>query len=392
MKKLAIITTHPIQYNAPFFELLTTRGLIDIKVFYTWGETVLNNKFDPGFGKVIDWDIPLLHGYKYTFLENVSNDKGSHHFNGIKNPNLIKEIENYEPDAVLFYGWSFQSHLKAMRYFKGKIPVFFRGDSHLLTHVGLLNKIKRKLFLTLVYRNIDVAFYVGKNNYNYYKNAFVPSGKLIFAPHSVDNKRFECNETECKNAAKELKNKMGIADGDCVFLFAGKLEPTKNPEILIEVFNSIKIKNWILLIVGNGELEEKLKLMASENNNIKFLDFQNQKMMPALYEISDVFVLPSIGETWGLAVNEAMANGTAIIVSDKCGCAKDLVLEGKNGFTFLSSNAKDLKQKVLMVKEIDLKNAKEESKKIISNYKMNIYANAVEHAMMDLPLTKKRIK
>lgn len=65
MKRLAIITTHPIQYNAPLFKLLTQRNNITIKVFYTWGKSVLENKYDPGFKKNIEWDIPLLDGYGF---------------------------------------------------------------------------------------------------------------------------------------------------------------------------------------------------------------------------------------------------------------------------------------------------------------------------------------
>ncbi|MGB2995140.1 MAG: glycosyltransferase family 1 protein, partial [Ferruginibacter sp.] len=59
LKKLAIVTTHPIQYHAPLFALLASRNKISIRVFYTWGKQVLEQKFDPGFGKKISWDIPL---------------------------------------------------------------------------------------------------------------------------------------------------------------------------------------------------------------------------------------------------------------------------------------------------------------------------------------------
>ena len=126
MKKLAIVTTHPIQYNAPVFRLLTERNNVKIKVFYTWGESVLKNKYDPGFGKIIQWDIPLLHGYDYSMVKNTSKDAGSHHFRGIVNPDLNKEIEHWGANAVLIYGWSFKSHLSCMKYFHGKVPVLFR--------------------------------------------------------------------------------------------------------------------------------------------------------------------------------------------------------------------------------------------------------------------------
>ena len=70
MYKLAIITTHPIQYYAPVFKHITDSGIY-CKVFYTWGEGGLQGKYDPNFGKTIEWDIPLLEGYGYAFCVHI---------------------------------------------------------------------------------------------------------------------------------------------------------------------------------------------------------------------------------------------------------------------------------------------------------------------------------
>src|SRR5687767_11380417 len=97
IRKLAIITTHPIQYYAPLFKLLNQRGRIAIKVFYTWSQSAKGPNFDPGFGKKIEWDIPLLNGYDYTFVKNTSSKPGTHHFKGIINPTLNAEVEQWQP-------------------------------------------------------------------------------------------------------------------------------------------------------------------------------------------------------------------------------------------------------------------------------------------------------
>jgi len=159
MSKLAIITTHPVQYYAPVFKLLHQRGKINIKVFYTWGIASVN-KFDPGFNKTIEWDIPVLDGYPYEWVENNSKDPGTHHFNGIINPGLIGQVRAWQPDAVLFYGWGFSSHLKAIRYFKNKIPVLFRGDSTLFDEGKGIKALLRTVFLKWVYRHVDHAFFM----------------------------------------------------------------------------------------------------------------------------------------------------------------------------------------------------------------------------------------
>jgi len=87
---------------------------------------------------------------------------------------------------------------------------------------------------------------------------------------------------------------------------------------------------------------------AKGNSNIHFLPFQNQSRMPVIYRIGDIFCLPSRGpgETWGLAVNEAMACGRPVLVSDRCGSAMDLVVNGQNGFIFVSGDENDLIEKM----------------------------------------------
>ena len=155
MKKLALVTSPPIQYNAPLFELLSEQPAIELMVFYTWGQESIGSKFDPDFGKSIEWDIPLLEGYNYHFTRNVSKNPGSNHFKGIITPDLIQEIKDFDPNVIWVWGWSFHSHLKVMRYFKGKIPIWFRGDSIIGENIKSLNSFARKLVLTWIYKHID---------------------------------------------------------------------------------------------------------------------------------------------------------------------------------------------------------------------------------------------
>jgi glycosyltransferase involved in cell wall biosynthesis len=343
MKRLAIITTHPIQYNAPFFKKLTKRKKIELKVFYTWSQSMEGVKFDPGFGKVIQWDLPLLEGYSHTFSENVSSSPGSHHYKGIDNPFLIQEIEKWQPDALLVYGWRFKSHLKAMRYFKGKIPLLFRGDSTLLDEKTGLKKYIRRVILKLIYSYVDIALYAGNANKEYFKVHGLKENELFFMPHAIDNMRF-ANSPNISKLGLGLREKLQIPKDALVFLFAGKLDENKNIALLLNAFNSAKNESSFLLITGNGSSEADLKATFSEIQNIRFLDFQNQQMMPALYASANVFVLPSISETWGLAINEAMAAGMAIIISNSCGASFDLVKDNKNGFVFETKNIESLKK------------------------------------------------
>jgi glycosyltransferase involved in cell wall biosynthesis len=382
--KLAIITTHPVQYNAPFFALLSTRGLVEVKVFYTWGEGVLKEKYDPGFGKVIQWDIPLLQGYDYCFVKNISKKPGSTHFTGIDNPSLVAEIKEWKADAILVYGWSFKSHLRCLRYFHNKLPVYFKGDSTLLDEQPGLKQLARRLFLKWVYGFVDGALYVGEANKKYFLKHGFKQSRLLFAPHAVDNNRFEKKEESIREAAT-IRTRLHIPLEDTVFLFAGKMEKKKNPLLLLQVFQTLPRGNVHLVMAGNGELEAELKTLATGNTHVHFLPFQNQLMMPALYQLCDVFVLPSLGpgETWGLAVNEAMAAGKAVLVSDACGVAVDLVKEGKNGYSFKRNDAEDLKDKMLRLTDIkkDLLLMGAASVSMIKSWSFEKNAEVIEYLM-----------
>ena len=345
-QKIAIITTHPIQYYAPQFKLLAKQ--IEIRVFYTWGEASIE-KFDPGFGKKVEWDIPLLEGYDYQFLKNISKNPGSHRYYGVVNPTIIPTIENYAPSAIMVIGWCYNSHLKVLRHFKGKVPIYFRGDSTLLDNVldGIGNKLKafvRKAVLSWVYSHVDKVFYVGSASKDYFSWAGMKEKQLVFAPHSIDNTRFEEDKTV---EATAIRFSLNIPESATVILYAGKLESKKNPLLLLSSFKNVALENVYLIMLGNGELENELKESADkgkDNNNIKFVDFQNQSLMSTWYAVSDIFCLPSKGpgETWGLAINEAMVCENAIIASDKVGCARDLIKPSENGWIFESGNQSEL--------------------------------------------------
>ena len=383
-KRLAIVTTHPIQYNAPLFTHLTRRNNIEIKVFYTWGQSSMENKFDPGFGKVIDWDIPLLNGYPYEFIRNTSPSPGSHHYKGIINPDIIERIDAFRPDAILVFGWNFNSHMKVLRHYKKKIPLLFRGDSTLLDDRSFsIRRILRQTALTWVYRNIDMALYVGKNNRDYFQKMHVPEKNLVFLPHAIDLGFFEDKDEQFARQAIQSRRELGIKDNELVFLFAGKLQSKKNPGLLVEAFRQLNHKDVHLVIVGNGELEATLK-EQSAGANIHFIGFQNQSRMPVIYRMADVVVLPSKeNETWGLAVNEAMACGRPVLVSDQSGCARDLVIPGKNGFIFRSGDAGDLLKKMteLVARHKELPEMGRSSYTIIQDWSYDKVCRGIESLM-----------
>lgn len=344
MIKLAILTSHPIQYYAPWFRHLSERENLRVKVFYLWDGGVTET-LDRGFMQTLKWDIPLLSGYEYEFIPNSSRDPGTHHFNGLKNPSLMDRVSAFDPDAVLMIGYNHRSLATfILRWPRSKAPLVFRGDSHRLVRAnGAVARVRRVL-ISAMFARFSAFLYVGKANYQYYLHHRVPSEKLFFAPHAIDNDRFLENATDARDRAAQWRLELGIPSNNAVVAFVGKFEEKKRPMDLLRAFAQARLCDATLLFVGGGQLETQLKTAAAGQPDIKFAQFQNQSEMPRAYAAADLIVLPSYGsgETWGLAINEAMCMGRAVVVSDHVGCAQDLVRPFENGLVFRAGQVAEL--------------------------------------------------
>ena len=372
MLKLAIITSHPIQYYAPWFSYINQNTDLELKVFYLWDFGVTKT-VDQEFKKSIKWDIPLLQGYNYEFVPNISKNPGTENIGGLKNPSLLARVTEYSPHAVMLIGYNYASLYRfILQWDIRKAPLIFRGDSHLLqSRQGWKEVLKRK-FISRIYSRFAYFLYVGKANYKYFAYHGVKPEQLVFAPHAIDNQRFLAAADTAKIEATKWKKELGIPDNHQVILFAGKFNQKKRPLDLLQAYKKAELKDVSLLFVGNGALETELKTQAANYPNIFFAPFQNQQSMPRTYAMADLFILPSYSysETWGLAVNEAMCLSCPIIVSTHVGCGQDLVQEYQNGLVFEAGNVSDL-TKLIKLAFSDLERLKQwgqTSYEIIQNY------------------------
>ncbi|MBD2017974.1 glycosyltransferase family 4 protein [Microcoleus sp. FACHB-53] len=386
MNKLAIITSHPIQYYAPWFRQLVAENDFSIKIFYLWDFGV-SEQVDVGFKQSIQWDIPLLTGYDYEFVPNISSNPGTHHFWGLQNPSLLERVNLYKPDVVLLMSYNYASLYDFLwRWNCRQAPLLFRGDSHrLLSRTGAKEWLRRK-FISLIYRRFAACLYVGKANYNYFRQHGVPPQRLFFSPHAVDNDRFFAQAEEATHQATLWKQKLGIPENHSVILFAGKFEDIKRPGTLLQAFLQANLSQVSLLFVGAGALESELRTQAASHPYIHFAPFQNQTLMPRTYAAGDLVVLPSYSETWGLVINEAMCMSRAVIASTHVGCAQDLIHPYGNGLVF---PAGDVSALAACLKEAfsdreRLQRWGEESRKIIANYSYTQVTQGVKDALTHL--------
>lgn len=335
--RLAVVVSHPIQYYAPWFVQLARQPELVLHVFHLWDFGVVEQR-DVSFGVAIRWDLPLLEGYASSFIPNRAADPGPHHFRGLDNPGLVAALQRWRPDAVLLFGYASLSHLRVLLSPRlWPVPLLFRGDSHDLARGRRWWDGCASLLRSLLFQRFAAALAVGQANRAYLCRHGL-GRRVVMAPHCVDQARFHAAAAAAEREARAWRHRLGIAAHAPVVLFAGKFEPKKRPLDLLEAFAALCHPSAVLVFVGAGPLEPALRQRAAElpPGRVVLQGFQNQQAMPRTYALGDLLVLPSCGhgETWGLAVNEAMAMARPVIVSDHVGCAADLVLPGRTGWVF----------------------------------------------------------
>ena len=352
--RLLIASSHPIQYHSPLFRQLSDDPAIDPDVLYLTLPSAETQGL--GFGKAFTWDVPLLEGYRW---HQASSGRGlgiTSGYRGVWLRHPARELgwgpRGERPAALLLTGWHFFGLVQLFVAAKlRRIPVLLRMDSNdFRPRSWILDSIYRVLFM-----GVDVVLTVGTANARWCHLNGIPLTRMVPSPHFVDNAYFSERAASLRLQRQELRLRWQIpADAFC-FLFAGKLQPKKRPQDLLQAFALLQAQDKSqgrplhLLMVGTGEMEANCRSQVEALQlPITFVGFLNQSEIPGAYAVSDCLVLPSDhGESWGLVVNEAMACGLPAIVSDLVGCAEDLVHPGVTGDVVPCANPEALAQSMI---------------------------------------------
>jgi len=331
--RLAWLATHPIQYQAPLLRAIAQCPDIDLTALF-FSDFSTRGFVDPGFGRAIEWDTPLLQGYQYEFLPGTGSEiKGIKAFQP-RVGGLAKRLTRHNYDAVLVQGWQHYGMLKAAWLAKRaglKVLMRCEATDHVASSTGL-KRLLREGTVHFLLSQIDSCLAIGTRNRDFYLQRGFPAERIGFMPYCVDNDHFR---TKAQSADVEgLRAQLSLEQGRPVILYASKFMARKYPDQLLEAYLRLPAPRPYLIYVGDGEMRGNLEATVQKNQlkDVRFAGFRNQGELPAFYAMADIFVLPSINETWGLVVNEAMNAGCAIITTDQVGSAADLVRSGKNGF------------------------------------------------------------
>jgi len=350
-RRVAIVATHPIQYQVPWFQALARRPELELKVYYALLPDAAQQGI--GFGVAFQWDIPLLEGYEWEPLPNARARPRLGRFFGSSTPAILGRLREWRPAAVVITGWNAAPLVQALAACgRLRIPAIVRGESNALRRRPVAVRIVHRALL----RRFSACLAIGKANAAFYRTYGIPEARIFPTPYFVDNERFLRAAESLMPRRGELRAGWRVPREATCFAFVGKFEEKKRPLDLVEAMARLPASRRAhVLFVGAGALEPQLReAVRSRGSSASFTGFLNQSEIAAAYVAADVLVLPSdFGETWGLVVNEAMACGRAAIVSDRVGCGPDLVEPGATGEVFRFADAESLARAMSVLCEPD---------------------------------------
>ena len=269
-----------------------------------------------------------------------------------------------------------------------------QGRSLVTTNYVLAELIKR-----IVVSSFSAGLAGGQLQREYLVTLGLPRNRVFTGYDVVDNEYFRQKAEEVRSQASEVRMKYGLPRK--YFLASARFVPKKNLPMLIRAYvryrrladsgedgqRTTDNRPWDLVLLGDGPLKADICRLISDfrlHGHVHLRGFIQYRELPAYYALADAFVHASTTEQWGLVVNEAMATGLPVIVSNRCGCVPDLVAEGKNGFTFNPESVEDLGKLMVDMSGLSdrrLEEMRAESRRIIAGFTPTHFAIAAQRAI-----------
>lgn len=368
---LAILTTHPIQYQVPLWQALAHDGRVPFEVWYLTAHGTQASR-DREFGATFAWDLDMLSGYPHAFLRTAPGATPNSFWKCRLDESLSRRIEEKGIKALWIQGWQVAAYWQAVwTAHAAGVEVWLRGESNDLRPLPFWKRAVKRVVLGQLFARVDRFLYIGTANRRLYESFGVPAARLYSAPYAVDNERFARQAAEIRDSRFGIRNSWGIPDDSFCILFCGKFIPKKRPMDAVLAVQALQQSRpemkLHLLFVGSGELSPELReacnaafdaegpLVSPSTGrrsllSASFAGFLNQTEVSRAYVAADCLVLPSdSGETWGLVVNEALASGLPSVVSDACGCAEDVAASVHPRSVYRCGNVHELAEAIVTV-------------------------------------------
>ena len=344
--KVLFLATHPVQYASPIFARFAKDSRVEIQVAFCSMQGT-DGSIDRDFGVPVAWDIPLLQGFPWITLRNRSLLPRVGSFFGLINPQIWSLIRGGDFDAVIaLTGYVYVTFWIALAAAKlSRVPILFGTDAHQLAPRDRKAwKLRVKKFLwPRLFKLADQVIVSSSGGVALMRSLGISESRVALTPYVVNNDWWIERSSQANRL--EFRQRWNIPEDAVVIVFSAKLQAWKRPADILRVLARVPANDTHLIFIGEGPLRTELESEAKSlgiANRVRFLGFVNQTGLPEAYSASDILVLPSEYEPFGVVVNEAMLCGCCPIVSDQVGARFDLVREGETGFVFRSGDIDSL--------------------------------------------------
>ena len=298
---------------------------------------------------------------------------------------LRAALDRHQPNSVAIVGWSFDWSLTALAWcLENRVPAILLSDSTAISNPRHWWKeaVKRRLV-----KLFSAGLVAGTPQRDYLAELGMPRPRIFHGWDVVDNDFYNTHSARARNDAAALRDQLGLPEK--YFVTVNRFIDVKNIGRLLEAYagyrNAAGAAAWKLVLVGDGPLKPKIvewRRRLGLDDHVLLPGFKQYAELPAYYALAGAFVLASTSETWGLVVNEAMACGLPVLVSRRCGCATDLVTDGRNGFTFDPLDIQELTRLLLRIAApgTDLAAMSRASREIIAQWTPSLWAHNLQLA------------
>jgi glycosyltransferase involved in cell wall biosynthesis len=357
--RLAFVVERPTQFEVPFYRFAAADPANRLRVIFT-DPRLDDPVHDPELGRAVSWGFELLGGYDHA----VCPERG-------RSAWLARELRQGAFDLVIVNGYTQPAYREAAAAARRTgIPTALRLDSVLWNERPSHSFAKRLLFRLYLKRMFDVFLGVGTLTCNYLRFFGVPDDSIALFPYAVDVEGFRTRSGLSPAECGVVRDRLGVPRDARILLAVTKLNPREAPWDLLRAFAQADAPNLWLVVAGDGPLRADLEAFVRNRElaRVRFLGYVPYPELPALYAASDLFVHPVQEERWGVSVAEAMACGLPVITSSRVGAARDLIVPGRNGFTYPAGDSGLLEQRIEDALRLDPAAVREENRAILSRW------------------------
>jgi len=335
--RIGFLLGQPTQFDAPFFRHAQASGKAALTVLYVKADAS-SSVHDPELGRRVDWGFDLFSGYAHKTLP-ASGRLGW----------LWNELRAERYDWLVINGYTTLPYLAALAIARLRgIRTALRIDSVLFNAGGWRRQAMKRMVMAVLSAGFERFFATGTLAREYLLHFGIEPGRISLFPYCVDAENFSASSLKMQSTQVALRERLGVPAAAKVVLAVAKMNAREAPWDLLGALEGLERPDLWTVLVGDGPdlVSFQSRVKAKNLARVVFAGYVPYAELAGCYAMADVFVHAAADEPWGVSVHEAIACGLPVVASSRVGAARDLVLEGRNGFVYAWGDAAALRAKL----------------------------------------------